>query len=281
MRRKSPRKPRLHFVGEAFSRLTVIELIPSPRDPEGKQDAGKAVCKCICGTIRTTHLSSLVSGKTKSCGCLKRDVGATLNLTHGQSKTGKRSPEYGVWCNIKTRCYNPKAEERHRYGGRGIRMFPAWKFDFSAFFAYVGKRPSPRHSLDRIDNDGNYEPGNVKWATKEEQARNTSLNRFVLLNGARMTIAEAGKTLNLSGGVICRALDGFPLHSKTHAILSTVTLEECRSGYKKDPNSQREKLGMNIYYNSVCYLPLKALKDWRDLTKYQRECWMRAGEAIK
>ncbi len=90
--------------------------------------------------------------------------------THNQTGT----PEYAAWINMRRRCYYSKDNAFHRYGGRGIRVHPAWRDSFDAFFEHVGPRPSPQHSLDRINNDGNYEPGNVRWATKRQQSQNHS-----------------------------------------------------------------------------------------------------------
>lgn len=105
--------------------------------------------------------------------------------THGQSY----GPEYQAWKGIKRRCLNAKAKNYHHYGGRGITVCDAWRDSFAAFFAYVGPRPSPKHSIDRYpDNNGNYEPGNVRWATQSQQCRNTRANRQVEYRGERMPL---------------------------------------------------------------------------------------------
>ena len=101
-------------------------------------------------------------------------MGYPGNLRHGLYKT----PEYRVWCKIKERCYNSSRKEFPRYGGRGIRLCDEWLNNPAAFVDYVGQRPSPRHSIDRIDNEGNYEPGNVRWATPKEQSRNTRRSKL-------------------------------------------------------------------------------------------------------
>lgn len=105
---------------------------------------------------------------------------------HGASRT----PEYRVWTGVIKRCENPRMESYPRYGGRGIRVCPAWRVSFIAFLRDMGPRPSPKHSLDRINNDGNYEPGNCRWATPEEQMRNTSDNRLLTWRGETHTVTE-------------------------------------------------------------------------------------------
>lgn len=94
------------------------------------------------------------------------------NFRHGGSPAGRVSPEYRAWCNAKQRCNNPKDPRYHRYGGQGVRFHPAWENDFPAFLAHVGPRPGPGFSIDRKDNEGHYEPGNLRWATMSEQNKN-------------------------------------------------------------------------------------------------------------
>jgi len=103
----------------------------------------------------------------------------------------KMSPEMKAWKNIRARCYCKSSNGWKSYGGRGITVSDKWRYDFAAFFADVGPRPSPLHSLDRIDGNGNYEPGNVRWATAKQQMRNVSSNREVTLNGETMLLCEA------------------------------------------------------------------------------------------
>lgn len=122
------------------------------------------------------HGTDLREGRHQSCGCLRDEVAAVKSLTHGHAR-GRRTvcpptPEYQTWLNVKARCGNPKNPRYADYGGRGILLFSPWQEDFAAFLAAVGPKPSPRHSIDRIDNDKGYEPGNVRWATPEEQSGN-------------------------------------------------------------------------------------------------------------
>lgn len=111
---------------------------------------------------------------------------------HGQS----RSALYKLWLNIKDRCGNPRCPQFHNYGGRGIRMCEAWK-NFLAFQEAVGPRPSPQHKIDRINNDGNYEPGNVRWATQKEQCRNLRKNRMLTFRGVKKPLAAWAEEIGL------------------------------------------------------------------------------------
>jgi hypothetical protein len=130
-------------------------------------------CVCDCGKTRDVP-SNKLSGKKpyQSCGCRPRAkvVGPSPYKTHGMTESG----EYRSWRGAKKRCLDPKNPAFPRYGGRGIQVCERWRDSFENFLVDMGPKPSPRHSIDRINNDGNYEPGNCRWATKTQQARNTS-----------------------------------------------------------------------------------------------------------
>ena len=134
-------------------------------------------CRCSCGTIVEKKYANL-KNRTASCGCLRRGRALRWGFerrVHGESRLpdGKRTPEYQAWVSMINRCTNPKRKEWDNYGGRGIAICAEWRDSYEAFLAHVGRRPSPEYSLDRYpDNDGNYEPGNVRWATKKEQRAN-------------------------------------------------------------------------------------------------------------
>lgn len=172
------------LTGQRFGRLVVQEYLGR------RHHSSFWRCVCDCGTTTDVMASSLKT-VTKSCGCWKRDRMASLTLKHGErgGERRDRSPEYKAWDSIKQRCLNPKTKGWEWYGGRGIRIANEWRYDFSAFLAHVGPRPSPQHSIDRIDSNGDYAPGNVRWATWTEQARNRSNNRIV--NG--VTLKQAAE----------------------------------------------------------------------------------------
>jgi hypothetical protein len=178
------------LIGERFGRLVVIERIPgSGRVPVSFR------CRCDCGQIIVRPYSNLRGLRTRSCGCLRRQNTTQMKTTHG----GRRLPEYRTWCHIIDRCCNPKSADHYLYGGRGITICERWRNSFSEFLSDVGRRPSPRHSIDRFPNrDGNYEPGNVRWATADQQANNTRRCRFVEFDGNLFTVAQLARALKLN-----------------------------------------------------------------------------------
>jgi hypothetical protein len=157
----------IDLTGQKFGRLTVIKRA------ENKRGQTRWETLCECGKVCFQTSNALSSGHSKSCGCAKIEALTKRLTTHGQSVIGYRSKEYGIWSGIKTRCYNTTRRDYKYYGGRGIIMCEEWRNSFIAFYAYVGKCPDNMHSIDRINNDGNYEPGNVRWATKNIQFHNT------------------------------------------------------------------------------------------------------------
>lgn len=148
------------LTGQKFNRLTVLEYV------ETRKTQSLWRCRCDCGNEIVTKGIYLTIGDTKSCGCIVKEG---TRLTHGMS----HSPEHQSWAAMKSRCDNPKNRGFNDYGGRGIRYHPEWKHDFEAFYKCLGPKPTPEHTLDRYpNNDGHYEPGNVRWATDKEQANN-------------------------------------------------------------------------------------------------------------
>lgn len=162
------------MVGQRFGRLTVVA--------KTNMRAGRKViweCRCDCGGFWVGRGDSLTSGATRSCGCLQREnqqEWGAAQATHHLS--GSRI--YSNWKRMRARCTNPKHERFPDYGGRGVRVCPEWDASFQVFYDYVSKLPhfgEPGYTLDRIDNDGNYEPGNVRWATALTQAHNKRNSR--------------------------------------------------------------------------------------------------------
>lgn len=148
-------------------------------DPFDNLDAKTAPCR-----VRFANLNHRTSMNEAAADCAGKPK--SVKEFHG----GSNLPEYRSWNAIKERCLNIRCKYYPRYGGRGISIFEEWKLSFRSFLSHIGRKPSPKHSVERIDNNGNYEPGNVRWATPKEQARNTRKNTFVTINGETKCVSE-------------------------------------------------------------------------------------------
>lgn len=171
-------------IGDRFSRLVVIEELPPAKPRRGN----RVRCLCDCGT-EVVDKQHLKGGHTRSCGCFKRDTTRATMRTHGATVGLKRTAEYEIWNSMRSRCNRPSHPRFASYGGRGIKVAPRWE-SFEAFLADMGPRPSSRHSIDRVDNNNGYGPGNCRWATFSEQARNTRQNRNLTFRGETMCITD-------------------------------------------------------------------------------------------
>jgi hypothetical protein len=157
-------KTRIDLSGIKFARLQVLE-----RAANDKKNHACWLCRCDCGKKLVVNGYSLRKGTSQSCGCYHKDA----VTRHGHARDFNSTTEYRSWVHAKTRCFNNKHKHWKDYGGRGITMCEEWKNDFVKFFNYIGPAPSKKHTIDRFpNNDGNYEPGNVRWATMTEQRRN-------------------------------------------------------------------------------------------------------------
>jgi hypothetical protein len=179
-------------VGQRFGMLVVIAAAPS------KNGRTAWTVQCDCGSQpKSVSSANLVNGGTRSCGCMSSAWKSADKLKHGATRNGCRY-EYRCWIAMRTRCNNPNVPHWKWYGGAGIRVCERWD-SFELFLADVGPAPSQKHSLDRYPNSsGNYEPGNVRWATVQEQRNNTSRNLRITLGGVTKTLAEWCRERGLS-----------------------------------------------------------------------------------
>lgn len=177
--------------GERFGHLIALE-----RDTSATKNV-RWICKCDCGNIKSIEARKLTGGDVTSCGCMHYKWG------HGMSDTRL----YHIWCTMKARCLVPTSHKYARYGGRGITICDEWANDFMTFYNWaINNGYREDLSIDRIDNNCGYYPSNCRWATLEEQANNTSTNRFVDVYGERMTVAEAARKYGMPPRLIYKRL---------------------------------------------------------------------------
>lgn len=173
------------MIGKRFGKLTVVERVGT--NPRG---LAKWKCKCDCGGELVT-VGAWVRSGTKSCGC--------LHVKHGMSRT----QVYRIWRGMKSRCLDPLGSGYERYGAQGVKVHPAWVDDFAEFYKHVGPMPSPKHSLDRFPNPkGDYVPGNVRWATATEQARNRTVCKKFFIEGQLLSIPELAEKYGIKRDTI-------------------------------------------------------------------------------
>jgi hypothetical protein len=177
-----------------YGRLTVLGVAPHV----GERPA--LLCQCDCGVFLSVQRKRLQSGHTQSCGCLQRQrakenvkLGHDLNRTHAASDT----KEHRAWTAMRSRVTYANPNSKQYYVDKGITVHPSWMTDFPAFLAHIGPAPSDDHSVDRIDSNGNYEPGNVKWSTSIEQNRNKSDNVIVSWRGADRLLVELAEEYSI------------------------------------------------------------------------------------
>jgi hypothetical protein len=173
-------RTRRDLTAQTFGRLTVIE--------RGANKGPRAYwwCTCACGKRRLVPHDYLTYGKTKSCGCLRKELSRQRRLIHGM----RNSPEYHIWCSMRQRCRNPHVKSYADYGGRGITVCERWARSFQNFYADMGPRPSPMHTIERKNNDGPYSLDNCIWLPNTLQNMNKRSNRLITLDGQTACLQE-------------------------------------------------------------------------------------------
>lgn len=165
----------VNLIGSRYGRLLVIAF-------SGKRKNNRYwECQCDCGVVTVVAGGEICRGTVVSCGCLRKEKATT----HGMYK----SSEFKIWQKMKSRCFNENHHGYKDYGGRGITVCNRW-LKFENFLEDIGNRPSPRHSIDRIDVNGNYEPSNCKWSTLKEQARNKQNTFYIEIDNKKMCLSE-------------------------------------------------------------------------------------------
>lgn len=178
--------------GLRYGRLTVLRK--AARGTDAKSRITRWHCRCDCGAETVVRAADLTAGRTSSCGCLRAEMTGSAARIHGMSD----SPEHRAWRAMRARCSNPNGQDYAYYGARGIVVCERWE-SFSCFLADMGPRPGPGYSIDRINVDGNYEPGNTRWATRKQQMRNTRRATWVVYEGVRMTLHDAAALCGIPG----------------------------------------------------------------------------------
>jgi hypothetical protein len=184
--------------GERFGRLITVS-----RSENASSGKPRWLCACDCGNSKVVSASDLRTGNTISCGCALREY-VTSDRKHGEGRRSGKSPEYSIYIGMIKRCDD---HDDARYGARGIDVCAHWRSSFSNFLADMGRRPSPSHSIDRIDANGNYEPNNCRWATEYDQQNNRTNNRLITHEGKTLTLSQLAQISVVDSSTLGKRLD--------------------------------------------------------------------------
>ena len=227
------------LTGQRFGSLVAIELA---NKPPMKNAIWK--CRCDCGKYVNIYAQNLIKGKSKSCGCNRAKYVSDSKIKHGKRYTRI----YGIWSGMKARCYSVSDCNYPNWGGRGIVMCDEWKDNFESFYNWaINNGYSDNLSIDRINNDGNYEPSNCRWVTQAEQNRNRRDNVYLTYNGETMTCAEWSRELGLYVGTV---------NNRLHKGYS---VEECLFGRKETAHKMPKSIVNNHNPNDCCNLRVKSV----------------------
>jgi len=166
-------------------------------------------CRCDCGTVKEVLYRYLKNGRSTSCRCYANELLVKMSTKHGCVSGGNKTPEYICWLQMIGRCHRTKHKMFNYYGGRGISVCDRWKLKggFINFLKDMGVRPSINHSIDRLDNNGNYNKENCRWATKSQQSNNTRRNRVIIIDGERMTALDISKKFEINYSTVISRLN--------------------------------------------------------------------------
>lgn len=178
--------------GQRFGKLIVLERAENRIRESGRQDV-MWKCKCDCGMIKNIRSTCLLLGMSNSCGCVNIERIRNLNLSHNMCNT----KEYKAWSKLKGRCYTKTDNKYYAYGARGIKVCDRWLESFDNFYKDMGDAPTKKHSIDRIDVNGNYEPSNCRWATNKVQSNNKTTNVYVEYGGVKYTLKTLSEHLEI------------------------------------------------------------------------------------
>lgn len=189
-------------VGMVFGRLTVVREFRRPIRTIPNKTELMWECSCVCGKVKSIRAVSIKRKLTQSCGCYHTECIRTHHQTH--------TPEYGVWHGIKQRTGNPNNPSSSNYSERGIRLCERW-MKFENFFADMGERPTPKHTIERRNNDGIYEPDNCYWATRDVQNRNNRRTRFITFNSETLCLSDWATRIGIDSKSISYRLRRWPI----------------------------------------------------------------------
>lgn len=247
--------------GDRYGRLVVVKEAASI--VVSGETIRRVECVCDCGVVKEYRFQAIRSGNTRSCGCLVKDLPGCggINKTHGMSY----SSEYKIWSGMKRRCSD---ESFKHYFGRGIKVCDRWS-SFEAFYEDMGPRPSSKHSIDRINNDGDYEPSNCRWATSKEQSRNKRVNHLIRHNGEVRCVADWADLYGVNQAILYHRLVkmGIPFEQavvNAKLRFSRKTIRNQHPHYRvpmrdRDAAWQREHQKIEVY---------RIAKDRQDLEKF-------------
>lgn len=214
----------INMTGQRFGHLVVSCFA-------GKNGRTRWNCRCDCGAETIVASGHLRNGHTQSCGCFRRQETARRKTKHGGTKNRHQTPEFRCWVGMRQRCYNQNCTGFKYWGGKGVAICARWNGidGFANFLADMGPKPTASHSIDRINSDGNYEPGNCRWATRKEQNRNTRQNRRITYAGKTQCLKDWAIELGMTFSALQHRLNdrGWSVH---RAFTTPVRPMKRRSG---------------------------------------------------